>query len=114
MGLELTLFLGTGATLVAGCLVPNRWLPRLPNDKLLHFAGFALLSILALWVAGTGSEKWLWLLGLLIGGWLIECMQMLVPDRSFCWGDVAANAGGIGLVAVGAQLAEHFGATYIF
>jgi VanZ family protein len=109
MGLELTLFLGASAAVLAGCLVPNRWLPRLPNDKFLHFASFILLSVLALSVAGSGAERWLWLLGLLIGGWVIECLQILVPGRSFCWGDVAANASGIAVVAVGAQLVDCYG-----
>jgi VanZ family protein len=108
MGLELMLFVGAATTLLAGCLVPNRWLPPLPNDKFLHFAGFALLSVLALRASGSGAEQWLWLLGLLVGGWLIECLQALVPDRAFCWRDVAANAAGIGVVAAGDQLAVMF------
>lgn len=108
MGSELTMFVGAAAALSAGCLVPNRWLPRLPNDKFLHFAGYALLSVLALRAAGSANEGWLWLLGLLIGGWLIECLQAFVPGRRFCWRDVAANAAGIALVAGGAQLAAMF------
>lgn len=109
MGLELTLFLGTSAAVLAGCLVPNRWLPRLPNDKFLHFASFVVLSVLALSVAGSDGERWLWLLGLLIGGCAIECLQILVPGRSFCWRDIAANAGGIAVVAIGAQLVDSYG-----
>lgn len=97
--------LGTAATAVCvGCLVPNRWLPPLPNDKFLHFASFAVLAALALRVAQGRTEALLWLLGLLVAGWLIECLQSLVPDRRFCWRDIAANAGGIAFAAVGAQL----------
>ncbi len=97
--------LGMVATAVCvGCLVPNRWLPPLPNDKFLHFASFAVLAMLALRVAQGRAEALFWLLGLLVAGWLIECLQALVPDRSFCWRDIAANAAGIAFAAVSAQL----------
>lgn len=99
---EMMLFGVTGAAVCVGCLVPNRWLPPLPNDKLMHFVGFGLLSILALRLAeGVGESAWA-LLGLLLAGWLIECLQALVPDRRFCWRDLAANAAGIAVVALGA------------
>ena len=90
------LLLGCAATaVVAGCLVPNRLLPPLPNDKFLHFAAFALLSGLALRMAHDLREAVAWLLSLLVLGWLIECLQILVPDRHFCWRDIGANASGI-------------------
>jgi len=93
------------AAVIGGCLVPNRWLPPLPNDKLLHFASFALLSLLALRIADGYLEAALWLTGLFLLGWLIEFLQeMLVPDRRFCWRDLGANAAGIVCVAVCAQL----------
>ena len=99
---DLLLFGVTGTAMCVGCLVPNRWLPPLPNDKFMHFAGFGLLSVLALRVANGLGESVFWLLGLLVAGWLIECLQALVPDRRFCWRDLAANAAGIAVVAVGA------------
>lgn len=108
MGMELMVFAGAALALCAGCLVPNRWLPPLPNDKFLHFAGFAMLSILALRVANGRFEAILWLTGLLVGGWLIECLQMLVPDRQFCWRDIGANAAGIAAVALGALVIPWF------
>ena len=92
------------AGVTAGCLVPNRWLPPLPNDKLLHFGSFAVLSALALRVADGRFEAGCWLLGLFVAGWLIECLQMFVPDRRFCWRDLGANAAGIVFVGVCAQL----------
>jgi len=92
------------AAVIAGCLVPNRWLPPLPNDKLLHFLSFAGLAALALRVAHGGLQAAWWLLCLLILGWLIECLQMLVPDRHFCWRDMAANAAGVAFIAVCSQL----------
>ena len=108
MTLDMMLFGGAAAALSAGCLVPNRWLPRLPNDKLLHFAGFAVLSVLALRAAGSGTPAWPWLLGLLAGGWVIECLQSLVPGRAFCWRDLAANAAGIAAGSAAVQLAGLF------
>lgn len=99
------MLLGMAASAVCvGCLVPNRWLPPLPNDKFLHFASFAVLAMLALRIAQGRAEAVLWLLGLLVAGWLIECLQALVPDRRFCWRDIAANAAGIAFAAAAAQL----------
>ena len=93
-------FAGAATSLCVGCLVPNRWLPPLPNDKLMHFTAFALLTALALRIAQGAAESLLWMMGLLAAGWLIECLQALVPDRSFCWRDMAANAAGIGFVGL--------------
>ncbi|RZJ85417.1 MAG: hypothetical protein EOO64_00800 [Massilia sp.] len=98
----------TATTICVGCLVPNRWLPPLPNDKFLHFASFALLAVLALRVAEDRLEALFWLLGLLVAGWLIECLQALVPDRRFCWRDLTANAAGIAAVALSAFVAGRF------
>ncbi len=86
----------------AGCLVPNAWLPPLPNDKFLHFACFGALAALALPLAAGRAQGALLLTALLLASWLIECLQQLLPDRTFCWRDMAANAAGIGLAgAVG-------------
>ncbi len=101
---EMMLFVGTAVAISTGCLVPNRWLPPLPNDKLLHFAAFALLSLMAVRIAHGAAETALWLLGLFVAGWLIECLQALVPDRKFCWKDLIANGAGIAVVAVLAAL----------
>lgn len=100
MSLDGLLFVCIATFLSIGCLVPNRWLPPLPNDKFLHFAGFAVLSILALRVAQGRSEAVCWLAGLLVSGWLIECLQTFVPGRRFCWRDLAANAAGIAAIAL--------------
>lgn len=108
MGGEVMLFVGAAAALSAGCLVPNRWLPKLPNDKLMHFAAFAILSVLALRIADGALESAAWLLGLLVGGWVIECLQSLVPDRAFCWRDIGANAAGIAFAAACTQTAPMF------
>ncbi len=106
MAWEWIVLIGAGTALCAGCLVPNRWLPaRMPNDKLMHFAAFALLSALALRLCQGRGQAAQALLALLVAGWLIECLQALVPERRFCWRDMAANAGGIGAVALCAYLA---------
>lgn len=108
MAPDVLLFCCAAAVLGAGCLVPNRCLPPLPNDKFLHFAGFAVLTVLALRVAQGRVEAAWWLVGLLVGGWLVECLQSLVPDRRFCWRDLGANAAGIAAVAVPAFATGHF------
>lgn len=97
---NLVLFGITAVGVCAGCLVPNRWLPPLPNDKFLHFAAFAILSLLALRMANGGREAVLWLASLCVAGWLIECLQSLVPDRRFCWRDLGANVAGIASAAL--------------
>jgi hypothetical protein len=104
IGWEGMLFAVLACGMCAGCLVPNSWLPPLPNDKFLHFAGFGLLSALALRLAHGRSEAGWWLFGLLVAGCLIECLQALVPERRFCWRDIGANAAGIAFAAAGAQV----------
>lgn len=111
MGLEAILFVCAAAAVCIGCLVPNRWLPPLPNDKLLHFGAFAVLTVLALRIADGIIETACWLAGLLVGGWLIECLQTLVPDRRFCWRDMAANAAGIVCAVLAVALAGQVGLT---
>lgn len=108
MAPDVWMFVCAATVLGAGCLVPNRWLPPLPNDKFLHFAAFAVLTVLALRIAQGQVETAWWLAGLLVGGWLVECLQQLVPDRRFCWRDLAANAAGIAAVALPAFAIGHF------
>lgn len=107
MAWEWIVFVGAASAMCAGCLVPNRWLPSsLPNDKLMHFAGFALLSVLVLrLVQGPAQAVWA-LLGLMLAGSLIECLQALVPERKFCWRDIVANGAGIAVVAAAAILLD--------
>ena len=71
MGWNALLIVLAATAVTVGCMVPNRWLPPLPNDKLLHFVSFAVLTGLALPFAhDAGSALW-WLFGLLAAGWLI-------------------------------------------
>ena len=106
---DLMLFGMALSAVCVGCLVPNRWLPPLPNDKFLHFASFAVLAGLALRLAQGRREALFWLLGLLLAGWLIECLQgAFVPDRRFCWRDMGANAAGIAFTTLAAELYVNF------
>jgi VanZ family protein len=105
---ELIVFLLAAAGIVAGCLVPNEWLPPLPNDKLLHFLAFGLLALLLARMVPQGWILQLCLLGLLGAAFLIEILQNLVPGRKFCWRDMAANAAGIATVALCAPLAHAY------
>ncbi|AXA94898.1 VanZ family protein [Massilia sp. YMA4] len=92
---EVVALIATGALVSFGCLVPNRYLPPLPNDKLLHFGAFALLMLLAGRFASDGGMLAAIAVLLLIAGWVIECLQNWVPGRAFSWPDLAANAAGI-------------------
>ena len=96
---EFCIFSMALAAVIIGCLVPAGWLPALPNDKLLHFLAYGMLTLMAEHIAGNRAELRFWLLGLLIAGWAIELLQNWVPGRKFCWRDIGANAAGI-LVAV--------------
>lgn len=99
--MEVLILIGATLILAAGCLVPNRWLPaNMPNDKLMHFAAFFVLGLLALRIAASPIDSALWLGGLLVAGWLIEVLQQLLPDRGFSWRDIAANAAGLAAAAL--------------
>lgn len=80
---------------LVGCLLPSRWLPPLPNDKLLHFLAYGGLSFLAGHIAADNIHLLWWLAGLFAAGALIEILQKWVPGRDFCWRDLAANTAGI-------------------
>ena len=95
MSWEFTVFLAAAGAIVLGCLLPPRWVPLLPHDKLLHFGAFAGLSMLALRIAPDWTQRTVWLLALLLAGLAIELLQKLVPGRDFCWRDMGANTIGI-------------------
>jgi VanZ family protein len=97
---ELIVFLAAAVAVALGCLLPARWLPLLPHDKLLHFMAFAGLGTLALRIEPAWNLRLLWLLGLLLAGLAIELLQKLVPGRNFCWHDMRANTAGIAAAAL--------------
>lgn len=100
MAVELIFLLGGAAAVTVGCLIPARMLPVLPNDKLLHFLAFGGMAWLAGRIATNVEELGIWLLGLFLGGWVIETLQRWVPGRNFCWRDIAANTAGILAAAI--------------
>lgn len=104
MAWDVIFFIVAATGLSVGCLLPAGWLPDLPNDKLLHFLAYCGLALLAARIAGAWGPLSLWLLGLLVAGWLIEVLQGHVAGRSFCWRDLAANAAGIAVAACCAPL----------
>lgn len=105
MSWETLLFCLGSASVALGCIIPNRYLPSsMPNDKFLHFASFAVLAALALRIAHGLADAALLLLGLLLAGAVIECVQALVPDRKFCWRDIGANTAGVAFTAACAGL----------
>lgn len=108
MGWEVALFILALAGVSVGCLLPANWLPLLPHDKWLHFFAFAGLTVLAARITPVGVSLLFTLGALLLAGWLIEVLQKLVPGRNFCWRDMAANAAGIAVAAVGILLVRAF------
>ncbi len=106
MSWELILFAAGSCAILAGCLVPNAWLPPLPNDKVLHFLAFGSLAMLASRLVSGRAAFQLCLVGLLVASLLIEVLQNLVPGRKFCWRDMAANTAGIATAALLAPLLQ--------
>jgi VanZ family protein len=104
MAWDVIFFIVAATSVSVGCLLPAGWLPPLPNDKLLHFLAYCGLALLAARIAGAWGPLRLWLLGLLVAGWLIEVLQDHVAGRRFCWRDLAANTAGIAVAACCAPL----------
>jgi VanZ family protein len=99
---ELILFLIGLVAIPFGCLAPSRWMPPLPQDKLLHFVAFGGMALLAGRLVPQDSVL-LVLAAVFAAGVLIELLQKLIPGRNFCWRDLAAN--GAGIAAAGLCLA---------
>lgn len=75
-------------------------------DKLNHMAAFAAMALCAVfgWRSSRASRRIGVLLALLAFGGAIELVQLQVPNRSGEWGDLGADALGIGLGALLAWL----------
>jgi hypothetical protein len=72
-------------------------LPPGPYDKIEHFTGFYALTVAGL-LAYPASPRWRLALGLLVFGGAIEVLQMIPAlHRDAEWGDLAADAMGIGM-----------------
>ena len=64
------------------------------NDKVLHFTAYAVLALLpALHERRRTVIRMA--MSLVLLGVLLECAQRLSPGRSFEFGDMAANSGGV-------------------
>lgn len=100
---ELIAFLVGLVAIPVGCLVPNSRLPRLPNDKVMHFVAFGGMALLAGRLAHGNGQTALALAAVFVASWCIEVLQKWVPGRDFCWRDLAANAAGV--LCAGACLA---------
>lgn len=96
----LFLFVSSILLIVIGSLLPAQWMPPLPNDKYLHFAGYAVLSIFVALLANSIQALFVSLTGLILAGILIECLQHFIPGRQFCWRDILANTAGVCLIGI--------------
>ena len=81
--------------LMVGSLVPPRRVPvEGVNDKLLHFAAYALVGILATMAFRRTSHRVHCLVLLTLLGVVLEFGQIIVPGRAFEVWDMAANGCG--------------------
>lgn len=104
MGWEWIVFGAIALGITGGCLVPARWLPPLPNDKLMHFLAYGVLALMIGHLVKANAAFFLSLAVLLLASLLIEILQNFVPGRKFCWFDMMANAAGILMAALLSQL----------
>ena len=89
-------FLGAVAFLAAGSLTPGHYLPAHPmKDKLLHFAGYGVVSTLAMLAVRSPRRQLVCLASLSGLGLALEFGQMFVPGRAFEMADMAANGMGV-------------------
>jgi len=98
------LFIAVSLLILAGSLAPARWMQRLPNDKIMHFCAYALLTGLAWQITFDSTTLLYWAIALALAGWTVELIQNLVPGRRFCWHDVMSNIAGILAVYLGCEL----------
>jgi VanZ family protein len=80
-----------------GTHLPGGKIPRLANDKLMHFGAFAGLAFLVLWALptreGQQRKQALWAIGLILGYGLVdEVTQMFIPGRHCSLADFVADA----------------------
>ncbi|NVK29672.1 MAG: VanZ family protein [Gammaproteobacteria bacterium] len=90
---SLTLTLGLSIALLS--LWPLDELPRvIGSDKLHHLIAYAALSLPV--SIAKPRETWLWLMGVIVFGGLIELLQPL-SNRYAEWLDFAANCSGVAM-----------------
>ena len=64
-------------------------------DKMLHFAAYAVFSILAMFISKTKKQLVSLCIGLVLYGLVLELMQGLMPLREASVADFIANTAGI-------------------
>lgn len=85
-----TFFLATAS------VVPRDRLPsHTVHDKLLHFAAYATLGLMAMLAVRSRQRQITVMLLLVVLGIALEFAQILVPGRSFELADMAANGLGV-------------------
>ncbi|WP_179958226.1 VanZ family protein [Chitinimonas arctica] len=99
--------IGVGLAITVGSLMPGPPVPDVENgDKLMHLGGYAALA--ACWSLALTGRRGYVLLGSMLFGVLIECLQGLTPYRSFDMMDMLANGCGALLGTALMQLAAPF------
>ena len=89
-------FLAAVTVLAIGSLTPGSYLPHHPmKDKLLHFAGYGVVGVLAMLAIRSPRRQIGCLLILTALGVALELGQMFVPGRAFEVWDMAANGCGV-------------------
>ena len=106
------------AGLVAGLAVifllsvlPRAQLPETGvSDKLEHFAAYGVLAVLA-WFAvpnhDDGARRRQAMIGLVLYGIALECVQFFIPGRFFSLWDILANCGGVLAAYIGMWMVTH-------
>ena len=100
MKLRRGLWICGAAALAIGSLLPGsspeiRAISALPvSDKVIHFAGYAVVTWLAVWTEGRARALSL-CAGLVGMGVALELLQRLVPGRSSEVLDAVADLGGV-------------------
>lgn len=95
-GWALVLALAITTAALFGSLLPRVPMPQAPfGDKLVHAAGYAALAVS--WRLALRGPSTAILAGVFAFGAVIECLQGLLPWRSFEWADMLANGSGAAL-----------------
>lgn len=92
-----TLWIIATLLVLVSALAPLPAAPDLPSysDKLVHFACYLVLGWLATLAQRRRQAQLLATAGMVVLGVAIECLQGLLPWRSFEWLDMVANGAGV-------------------
>ncbi len=96
-----TLWLSIGISLIITVIIlslmapPTDMMDALPNDKFGHFIAYFTLMGWFAQIYHTNKQRWLYLIGFLILGLLLEILQGLGGVRQADWLDMLANSAGV-------------------